>query len=179
MQLPCPNCGRMLEAPEPLPPSAQCPFCAVVFTPAEPDARGTLGPSAARDPRQIAAERIGAPAIALIVTGVFDLLGAVVDLIARLMLLSGAIAPPAAFPNLFDPDAIRLGLVMDVVSLVIGVVIIYGAVKMRRLESFGVAITTSIVCMLPCVTCCFCLGIPFGIWALVVLNQEAVRAAFR
>ena len=36
----------------------------------------------------------------------------------------------------------------------------------------------TIVSMLPC-SCCWTLGLPFGIWALVVLNQPEVKDAFR
>jgi hypothetical protein len=49
---------------------------------------------------------------------------------------------------------------------------------MRRLESHGIATAAAIVAMIPCTGCCI-VGIPFGIWALSVLNDSYVRAAFR
>ena len=55
---------------------------------------------------------------------------------------------------------------------------ILGAWKMRKLELYGLAITASILAMLPC-TLGFIIGLPAGIWALMVLRQPDVKAAFR
>jgi hypothetical protein len=65
-----------------------------------------------------------------------------------------------------------------VVSLPLSIFVFYGANKMRRLEQHGVAVAAAICAMIPCTGCCF-LGIPFGIWALTVLNDSYVRGAFR
>lgn len=55
---------------------------------------------------------------------------------------------------------------------------IFGAIKMRNLESYGMAMASAIIMVLPCTCCCF-LGIPVGIWSLVVLNKPEVKAAFK
>jgi hypothetical protein len=52
-------------------------------------------------------------------------------------------------------------------------------VKMKRLESYGLAMTAAIIVMVPYVSPCCILGLPFGIWALVVLCDSSVKAAFR
>jgi hypothetical protein len=49
---------------------------------------------------------------------------------------------------------------------------------MKRLENYGFALTGAIVAMVPCSGCCL-LGLPFGIWALVVLSDSSVKEAFR
>jgi hypothetical protein len=59
-----------------------------------------------------------------------------------------------------------------------GGLVTVGAVRMKKLESIGLAMTACIVAMLPCNGCCV-LGLPFGIWGLVVLNRPEVKAAFR
>jgi predicted Zn finger-like uncharacterized protein len=59
------------------------------------------------------------------------------------------------------------------------VLVIMGAQKMKRLESYGFAMTGSILAMIPCTSPCCLLGLPFGIWAVVVLNSPEVRDAFR
>lgn len=56
--------------------------------------------------------------------------------------------------------------------------IVFGALKMKGLRSYGLAMTASILALLPCCGPCGCLGIPLGIWALVVLRKPEVRAAF-
>jgi hypothetical protein len=33
--------------------------------------------------------------------------------------------------------------------------------------------------MIPYISPCCCLGLPIGIWALVVLNNEQVKSSFR
>jgi predicted Zn finger-like uncharacterized protein len=63
------------------------------------------------------------------------------------------------------------------VSVGINGYILTGAAKMRRLTSYDQAKTTAIISLLPCTICW--LGLPFGIWALVVLNRYEVREAFR
>jgi hypothetical protein len=72
------------------------------------------------------------------------------------------------------------GPLAGLISLVIAAVngfVLFGAIKMLRLQSRGLAIAASIVAMLPCQCCCL-LGLPFGIWALVVLNKPEVKSQF-
>ena len=42
----------------------------------------------------------------------------------------------------------------------------------------GVAVAAAIVSMIPCLSPLIVVGIPFGIWSLVVLNDSAVKEAF-
>ena len=56
--------------------------------------------------------------------------------------------------------------------------VLFGAIKMLKLSSHGLAVATAVVAMLPCLGCCCLLGLPFGIWALVVLNKPEVRSQF-
>ena len=50
--------------------------------------------------------------------------------------------------------------------------------KMRRLENYRTAMTVAIVSVIPLISPCCLLGIPFGIWALVMLSRPEVRDAF-
>lgn len=72
-----------------------------------------------------------------------------------------------------------VGVAASILGLCVGGLIIYGATKMKNLESYSLAMAASILVMLPCLSPCCLLGIPFGIWALVVLNDPQVRSAFR
>ena len=51
--------------------------------------------------------------------------------------------------------------------------------KMKNLESYSFAMAASIIAMIPCIGPCCLLGIPFGIWSIVVLGDAQVKAAFR
>ena len=58
------------------------------------------------------------------------------------------------------------------------VLIIVGSIKMMSLSSTGWSRTAAILAMIPMVSGCCILGIPFGIWALVVLGKPEVKRAF-
>ena len=70
-------------------------------------------------------------------------------------------------------------IVVAFIMLVLGVLIILGGVKMKQLRSYGLAMTATILAMIPCTSPCCVLGLPIGIWALVVLNNAEVKSAFR
>jgi hypothetical protein len=194
MQIACPQCGKLLEAPTPLPSLAKCPYCGSVFTPSPapvpppvpvtPYSPPTATfPTAA--PAGAAVDAVRGPAIALIIVGGLNLAWAIVDLASRIFMFSrlqaGQAPPPMPppFQNVqVTPAAIIGGIAFDVVWLIAGFLVIYGAFRMLRLRSYGLAITSTVVSMIPGVTCCCFLGIPFGIWGLMVLNRPDVRSSF-
>jgi hypothetical protein len=55
--------------------------------------------------------------------------------------------------------------------------LLFGALKMMKLQGHTLAIITCIVAMLPCGCCCV-LSLPFGIWGLVALNKPDVKSQF-
>jgi hypothetical protein len=55
--------------------------------------------------------------------------------------------------------------------------ILFGALRMLKLQGHTLAIIACIVAMLPCGCCCI-FGLPFGIWGLVVLNKPEVKSQF-
>jgi hypothetical protein len=65
-----------------------------------------------------------------------------------------------------------------VVTVIYNSIILYGAVRMKNLRSFGLAMAACIMAIVPCFDC-WLLSIPFGIWALVVLQKPEVKDAFR
>ena len=50
---------------------------------------------------------------------------------------------------------------------------------MLKVKSYNMALVASVISVIPCFSACCIVGIPFGIWALVVLNDASVKAAFR
>lgn len=58
----------------------------------------------------------------------------------------------------------------------VGLVVTIGAKKMRYLQNHGRAIAASILAMI--MPPALVLGLPFGIWSLIVLNKSEVRDAF-
>lgn len=137
--------------------------------------------------RRVALDKVNGPAIGLIVVAMLGFLGnawsAFQALIAR-----GKI--PFAPPPGADPEFVRrtqelidsFGTPLTVFSILFGVafnaIILMGGLKLRRLQSFGVVIAAAILSILPCNCPACCVGIPIGIWVLVVMNSSEVRPYF-
>ncbi len=93
---------------------------------------------------------------------------------------------PDANPNL-NPQARQAqkvgimvgGIIGGVFGLIMDTLVIAGAWSMQSLRRYGLAMTGAIVALVPCLSPCLILGMPFGIWALVVLASSDVKQAFR
>ncbi|NJN65105.1 MAG: hypothetical protein HC882_09670 [Acidobacteria bacterium] len=70
------------------------------------------------------------------------------------------------------------GVVVSALAVVLAAATILAGVRMRNLRSRWLAILASLVMMLPFFSPCCFLGIPIGIWCLIVLSDRDVKAAF-
>lgn len=144
--------------------------------PSGPPQRPALGPAEA-------ASRVQGPAIALIVTavlgGIFALMGLAANILG--MGLSGIeefadeLGPAGNVGNLVGG---AMGVVSSVVGLVLAAFIGWAALEMLKLRRWTVAVVASVLAMIPCVSPCCVLGLPVGIWSLIVLMSEEVKPAF-
>lgn len=127
-------------------------------------------------------EKVNLPGIALIVLGVLALLygllsgvGQLIGAFAELMMVIDGTQSIVLF-------AMGTGwkIVMSLITLGSSLLIIFGGVKLRSLSGAGVVYAASVVALLPCCAgpCC-CLGLPIGIWAIVTMQDEDVKAAFQ
>lgn len=73
-----------------------------------------------------------------------------------------------------------LGSIMYIVWALLQGVVIFGGVKMKAMQGWGIAVAGAVVALLPCTNwiCCL-LGMPIGIWALVVLMNDEVKRSFQ
>ncbi len=76
------------------------------------------------------------------------------------------------------PTGEPLTAVVGFVGLLQGIVVIIGARQVQRLEAYQFAVLSSFVAMLPC-SPAFLIGMPIGIWTLVMLRGSEVKAAFQ
>jgi hypothetical protein len=106
------------------------------------------------------------PAIGLLVTGILNWL--------LIPLVYFTIEWPHLFSKSSGPD-VKLPLLM-LTALGLSAFIIFAALKMMRLEARGAALAAGVLAIL--VTPGNIIGLPLGIWALVVLNRRDVHAAF-
>lgn len=134
-------------------------------------------------PRQpgSAADALRGPAIALLmVSGLFIVLlvgGLSID---GYLFASGALEGRVTANPLVKTKEQEVAVRMVFGGLLIGLhlFVLYGAVSMLRLKNRGAAYAAAIISVIPCCSGCYIVGIPFGIWALIVLNKPEVRDRF-
>jgi hypothetical protein len=147
---------------------------------ANPYASPQTGGPPGYDPRQAVKGKVMAPAIALMVVAG---LGLVLTIYNTLTALVGQ--PPPIDPNL--PPVMQEVLknshgtqaaVIQGIFVVVNIIILAGAVQMLRMRMRPFAIGASVLAMLNIGSCCCILGLPIGIWSLVVLMGNDVANAF-
>jgi hypothetical protein len=141
-----------------------------------------------------AASKVLTPAIILIVVAAIGILGDLYMVVSTL--LTGQVAKEqmeaqmkAQNPNM-PPDQAEMmtkmtgyvtkaGVPAYIILLLIHAVILFGAIRMMKLRSYGLAMTSSVLGTIPCLSPCCVVGIPFGIWGLIVLMKPEVKQAFQ
>jgi hypothetical protein len=141
--------------------------------------------------REAALQAVRGPAIALIVTASLACLFALWNLVNSAFLHSDTeflsrlmeqYKEPAMrdFMQRVLPMTAGVGIAGAVFHLAMSILILIGALRMLSLRNYSLAFVASILALVPCITpsCCCVLGLPFGIWALVVLNKPEVKSHF-
>ena len=129
-------------------------------------------------PGPAGAELVNGPAIGLIVVAILGVLLQITSLILNLVgasILASSRMPKDAWLNMFSGT---ISVVSSIIGILLSGVILLGAIKMKKLESYGLAMAASIIAMIPCFSPCCLLGLPIGIWAVVVLSKPEVKSAF-
>lgn len=149
-----------------------------------PAAPAPLSPAAAGGSREAALQAVKAPAICLIVVAsigvVLFLFGAVGNFLGGAMLQQQNLSsmPPEA-QSIMRALQGGLGGVIYLFFAVMNGLVLFGAIQMLKLQSRTLVMIACIIAMLPITDyCCCVLGLPFGIWALVVINKPEVRSQF-
>ena len=144
----------------------------------------------ASEGQDAALQLVKGPAIGLKVTAILNII------LAAWSLVRMAIFPPrmeqfnSALQQLNNPQLEQLfqkwihmtygplGAVDSLFGLGLSVLILIGAARMQSLRSYEFALTAAILAMVPCLTPCCLIGLPFGIWAVVVLSRAGVKSQF-
>jgi len=133
--------------------------------------------------RAAALSMVKGPAIALIVVASLGI--AYYGFSALFNLFAGGTLFPHTLPPDMPPQLRAFieglhGPVAGMINLAITVLngfVLFGAIRLLQLKNHTVAMIAAIVAMIPCQCCCV-LGLPFGIWALVVLSKPEVKSQF-
>ncbi len=128
--------------------------------------------------RAAALDQLKGPAIGLMVAAGIGAAWQVLSLVLNLMGagMGAMMRGGEGIPNMLSGG---IGIMFSIIGLVMAVVVFMGASKMKNAESYGFAMAAAIIAMIPCVSPCCLLGLPLGIWALVVLLKPEVKAAFQ
>jgi protein involved in polysaccharide export with SLBB domain len=121
--------------------------------------------------RAEARRQVRGPAIGLLVTGILEwvLCCLVVPFIAYMSL-----AKQSPHFHFGEPSATLLIALLTVWFT--GSLVIFAALKMKRLQAYWLAVIASVLAII--ISPSNLIGLPIGIWALVALSQQDVRAAF-
>jgi hypothetical protein len=132
-------------------------------------------------------QQVKGPAVGLKVTAILNMVLALWGLVKLLFFRASIEQSYASIPQFNDPQIQHLlhlfygpiGILENIFGLTVSIVILVGAVKMQSLRSYSFAFTAALLAVVPCLTPCCFLGLPLGIWALVVLNKPEVKAQFK
>jgi hypothetical protein len=121
----------------------------------------------------------------LLVPSIGMIVFALTGLLFMAMVAVGMMADPnQVFQNVGDDPAKRAGAIGFFVAyfsvgLITRLVQLVGAIAMLRVRGYSLALAGALATVIPCEVYCCLPCLPFGIWALVVLNSAEVKAAFR
>ncbi len=122
------------------------------------------------------------PAIILIVVSILAIFVGLLGFAADIYLVASGILEQLEEVNqgaVSEKTQILIRTVWGIILVMASSFVLYGAFKMLRMTNYGAARAAAIVAVIPCVGPCCIVGIPFGVWALVVLNRPEVKNAFR
>jgi hypothetical protein len=137
--------------------------------------------SLARPPASVGTQTVQVPGIFLIVAGALGAMANSLNLLSHV--LGWAIFQTQSSGNPELDNVVRvmsgsLGLLFYGFALALNILVIVGGWRMTRLSNYGWCVAAAVVAVVPCLSPCCCLGIPPGIWALIVLSRPEVKAAF-
>ncbi len=129
---------------------------------------------------------VSGPATALMVVGIICVLTAIWSVVSNMLGLgAGAFAPnrggggmPPQMEQWMRMTSGGVGIFIGILGLAVSAFIIFASTKMKKLESYGMVMTATIISMVPCISPCCCVGLPIGIWVLIVLCKPEVKSAF-
>jgi hypothetical protein len=146
--------------------------------PALPGPLPSMGPLPVNAPAVV--DQVNGPAIGLIVTAVLGFLVQVASLImnlagASIMSMQHGGGPQAPWAAMFSGT---FAIVTSLIGIIVSGVVLVAALKMKKLENYGLAMAGSIIAAIPCISPCCLIGLPIGIWAIVVLMKPEVKNSF-
>lgn len=99
------------------------------------------------------------------------------DLVVSILVLSGRIPFPGPMKMQMQTQ-LQAAVAVDSLSILTGLAMLVGSWQMLQGKSYAFSPVTAVLAVIPCLSPCLVLGIPSGIWALVILADEQTKANF-
>lgn len=135
------------------------------------------GIPAAPDPQ--AREKLAVPAILVIVAGALSIPG-IIGVLLWNLLFAGASAMTSSGAG--EAGCALLGggfqILIGLIDMALCGFVIYGGLQLKNLGNWTMALIASILAAIPCCTVCCLIGMPGGIWAIILLLKPEIKAAF-
>ncbi|MCP4368118.1 MAG: hypothetical protein GY797_08445 [Deltaproteobacteria bacterium] len=128
---------------------------------------------------ELAKRKISTPAIILMgvsTLSIICLLGSLT--FSSWLILSGTASTMEQPLGMTKETQVAIRMTWSALMLVSSIIILFGAFRMKNLDNRTLAMVACVLAIIPCFGPCFILGIPFGIWGLLVLRDGEIRAAF-
>jgi hypothetical protein len=160
---------------QPPPPPAPLAYEPPSAPPPWPDAAGR--PLLHSAPALQARSDLAGPAIGLLTTAGINLALALLAMCSCFgVFLVGTRDQPGG-PRADDWVALAVFLAIFLAGVITALVILHGAFQMKNANSYGWALTSAIIALIP-LHPCFVLTFPFGLWGLIVLARPEIRDSF-
>ncbi|HET6331262.1 MAG TPA: hypothetical protein VFF76_10800 [Holophagaceae bacterium] len=128
-------------------------------------------------------DQVNIPATGLMVAGGLGLLSQILALAIHfgLFALNLPFAGNSGMGSMGSMISGGITVALAFMGLAVNLFILYGAMQMKGLKNYNMAIGAAIAAVIPCFSSCPCcfVGIGFGIWAIIVLIKPEVKAAFQ
>ncbi len=126
-----------------------------------------------------ASNQVSGPSVGLLITGILGAVLSFIGLIASIFETGIESIKTDEFMGGYARIAEgATGVAFCFVGLLVAGFIIYASLKMKALTQWSLCIAASIIAMIPCISPCCIVGLPIGIWCLVVLTKPEVKTAF-
>lgn len=129
-------------------------------------------------------DKVKGPAIAMIVFGVLavvlNLLSAILNLVMYggtfISLISSGAGADAWISFLTSAGG---QILSAVIAFFVAFIVAFAGTRLKSLRSPGIIYAGAIMAAIPCCSSwCCCVGLPIGIWAIITMQDEQVKAAF-
>lgn len=148
------------------------------------------GPTSGALPPKSAAEQLNVPSILLAISGALGVLYFLYSLVQAAFFNAADLT--SALDNLPDPNMRKMmepllrmstgpvRFVWPVVALGANGAIIFGALQMRAVKNWPVAMIAAVLATIPCCfsSCCCVIAMPAGIWSLTILLKDDIKRQF-